>query len=54
MRDGEPMVSELTGALQEVVNRYCGLLTAAEVIGALEIVKIGVYHSVDPTDEDDE
>lgn len=51
-KDGEPIVSELTGALQSVVNKYCGVLTLAEVIGALEIVKIGVYHSAD-TEEDD-
>lgn len=50
--DGEPIISLLTGDLQEVVNKYCGFLTVAEVIGALEIVKIGVYHNADPNEEE--
>ena len=51
MMDGEPTISILTGQLQEVVNKFQGVLTLAEVIGALEIVKINVYHSVDDSED---
>lgn len=40
----EPIVSQFTGELQEVVNKFRDQgLTNAEAIGALEIVKLGVY-----------
>lgn len=45
--DGEPAVSLLVGELLEVINKYHGHVTLAEAIGALEIVKIGLYHSAD-------
>ena len=50
--DGEPTISLLTGDLQEVVNKYYGFLTIAEVIDALEIVKIGVYNNANPNEEE--
>lgn len=50
--DGEPMVSVLTGELQEVINKFRGVMTLAEAIGALEIVKIGLYNSAETDDEE--
>lgn len=41
--DGKPMVAKLEDELVEVLNKYTHLLTVAEAVGALEIVKLDVY-----------
>ena len=37
----------LQSELEEAIDKYCGILSLAEVIGVLEIVKIGLYHRSD-------
>ena len=50
--DGEPTISLLIGELGDVVDKYHGFVTLAEAIGALEILKIDLYHRADSNEDD--
>lgn len=46
-----PLAGVLQSELEEAIDKYCGILSLAEVIGVLEIVKIGLYHRGDAQEE---
>lgn len=48
---GSLLPSILQAELGKLVDQYAGILTLAEVIGVLEIVKIGLYHRGDSEED---
>lgn len=47
-----PLPGILQGEIEDLIDKYCGILSLSEVIGVLEIVKIGMYHRADDGDGD--
>lgn len=47
-----PLAGILQCELEDAIDKYVGIITLAEVIGVLEIVKIGLYHRGDTQEED--
>ena len=47
-----PIPGILQGEIEDLIDKYCGILSVSEVIGVLEIVKIGMYHRANVEDDD--
>lgn len=47
-----PIPGILQGEIEDLIDKYCGILSISEVIGVLEIVKIEMYHRANIEDDD--